>query len=82
MKREGIKYKITEEALQIKILRNYEDIQWETVHLTVNSPVAAEAINLDKSFETFKECAYSSIELTRREKALQKKEVMLNFLKT
>jgi hypothetical protein len=36
-------------------------------------------MNLDKSFETFKDCAYSSIELTRREKALQKKEVMLNF---
>jgi hypothetical protein len=41
--------------------------------------VAAEAMNLDRSFETFKDCAYSSIELTRREKALQKKEVMLNF---
>lgn len=28
LKREGIKYKITEEALQIKILKNYEDIDW------------------------------------------------------
>jgi hypothetical protein len=30
-------------------------------------------MNLDRSFDAFKECAYSSIELTRREKALQKK---------
>lgn len=47
----------------------------------MNDPVAQEARNLDKSFDTFKDCAYSSIELTRREKALQKKEVMLNFFK-
>ena len=81
LKREGIKYKITEEALQIKILKNYEDIEWETVHKTVNNPVTIDAQNVDKSFETFKDCAYSSIELTRREKALQKKEIMLNFFK-
>lgn len=43
--------------------------------------MTTEASNLDKSFETFKDCAYSSIELTRREKALQKKEVILNFFK-
>jgi hypothetical protein len=30
----------------------------------------------------FKDCAYSSIELTRREKALQKKEVLLKFFQT
>ena len=28
LKREGIKYKITEEALQIRILKNFEDIEW------------------------------------------------------
>lgn len=28
LKKEGIKYKITEEAIQIKILKNYEDIEW------------------------------------------------------
>lgn len=38
-------------------------------------------MNLDRSFDTFKECAYSSIELTRREKALQKKEILLDFFK-
>lgn len=27
-KKAGIKFKITEEALQIKILKNYEDIEW------------------------------------------------------
>ena len=82
LKREGIKYKITEEALQIKILKNYEDIDWDMIHKTVNDPVAAEARNLDKSFDCFKDCAYSSIELTRREKALQKKDVLLNFFKS
>jgi len=61
LKKEGIKFKITEEALQIKILKNFEDIEWGSVHKTVNDPVAAEANNLDKSFETFKDCAYSSI---------------------
>jgi hypothetical protein len=65
--------------VQVKILKNYEDIDWQTVNETVNQPVLAEAMNLDKSFDTFKDCAYSSIELTRREKALQKKEVMLSF---
>lgn len=52
------------------------------VHKTVNDPVMTEARNLDKSFDSFKECAYSSIELTRREKALQKKDVLLNFFKS
>ncbi len=66
LKKEGIKYRITEEAVQVKILKNYEDIDWQTVNETVNQPVLAEAINLDKSFDTFKDCAYSSIELTRR----------------
>ena len=47
----------------------------------MNGPVNTEAQTLDRSFTTFKECAYSSIELTRREKALQKKEVLLSFLK-
>jgi hypothetical protein len=79
LNKEGIKYKITEEAVQIKILKNYEDIDWEIVNQTVNQPVTTEANNLDRSFDTFKDCAYSSIELTRREKALQKKELMLNF---
>ena len=51
------------------------------VHTFVNDPVTTEARNLDRSFEAFKECAYSSIELTRREKALQKKETLLNFFK-
>ena len=54
LKREGIKYKITEEILQIKILKNYEDILWDFVHTTVNEPVKTEATNLDKSFDTFK----------------------------
>ena len=36
LKREGIKYKITEEALQIKILKNFEDIDWSIIHKTVN----------------------------------------------
>jgi hypothetical protein len=32
LKKEGIKYKITEEAIQVKILKNYEDIDWVTVN--------------------------------------------------
>ena len=32
LKKEGIKYKITEEAIQVKILKNYEDIDWLTVN--------------------------------------------------
>lgn len=52
------------------------------VHKIVNDPITAEALNLDKSFDTFRDCAYSSIELTRREKALQKKEVLLGFFKS
>ena len=50
LKKEGIKYKITEEAVQVKILKNYEDIDWHTVNETVNRPVTAEALNLDRSF--------------------------------
>jgi hypothetical protein len=61
LKKEGIKYKITEEAIQVKVLKNYEDIDWKVVNQTVNEPVMAEAVNLDKSFEAFKECAYGSI---------------------
>ena len=41
LKKEGIKYRITEEAVQIKILKNYEDIDWQTVNETVNQPVLA-----------------------------------------
>ena len=50
LKREGIKYKITEQAFQIKILKDFEDIDWSLVHTTVNDPVITEASNLDKSF--------------------------------
>lgn len=52
------------------------------MNATVNAPVVNESLNLDKSFDIFKDCAYSSIELTKREKALQKKELMLQFLRS
>jgi len=79
LKKEGVKYKITEEAIQIKIIKDYEDIDWKQVHQAVNEAVTAAALNINKSFEAFKDCAYSSIELTRREKALQKKNILLDF---
>jgi hypothetical protein len=45
----------------MKILKNYEDIIWDDLNKTVNLVVVNQANNLDLSFNTFKDCAYSSI---------------------
>ena len=49
---------------------------------TVNENVWDAVKDLDKSFVFYKDCSYSSIELTRREKYLQRKNVLLNFYET
>lgn len=46
---------------------------------TVNKSVTESAIDLDKSYQVYKECSYGSVELTRREKHLQRKKDILNF---
>ena len=68
-----------EEAVQLKVLENYEDVDWEILEKTVNENVWDAVKDLDKSFVFYKDCSYSSIELTRREKYLQRKNVLLNF---
>lgn len=45
----------------------------------VNKVTTNNALDLDKSYLVFKECSYGSIELTRREKHLQRKKDILNF---
>lgn len=47
----------------------------------VNDPITRQTASLDRSLETFKLCAYRSIELTKREKVLERKNLILSFLK-
>ena len=62
----GVRYKLSEEAVQFKVLSDFENIQWEALLALINGPIEAQAAQVDQSFNVFRDCAYSSIELTRR----------------
>ena len=79
LKKGEVAFRITEQALQLKIMKSYDDIDWGRLGEIVNSDVSQSAKNLDKSYLLFKECSYGSVELTRREKTLQRKKDLLNF---
>jgi hypothetical protein len=70
---------VAEEALQFRVMKNYEDVNWSTFETIVNKKLMETVNVFDYSLEILRECAYSSIELTRREKVLQRKETLLKF---
>ena len=47
--------------MQLKVLVDYEHIDWEILSQMINGPVQAEATQVDQSFNCFKDCAYSSV---------------------
>ena len=65
----------------MRVLKNYEDVDWKIMEATVNETVWNSTKDLDKSYALYKDCCYGSIELTRREKLLQRKNFLLNFHK-
>lgn len=69
-----ISYKVTEKALQLRIIQNYEDLNWNRLGELVNAETSQRAKDLDKSYGLYRECSYGSVELTRREKCLQRKK--------
>ena len=46
----------------------------------MNEIVESAALNIDRSYDVFKECAYASMELTRRERHLNKKDKLVEFV--
>ena len=66
IKKAGIEYKITEEAIQLRVLKSFEDVDWDLIETKVNEHVWSSIKDLDKSYLIYKNCCYGSIELTRR----------------
>lgn len=54
-------------------------MDWSELWTLVNKTVNTSAEDLDRSYLVYKECSYGSVELTRREKSLQRKKEILNF---
>ena len=58
----------------MKIKKDYEEVDWIQLGELVNSQTREAATDLDKSYYLYKEYSYGSVELTRREKSLQRKK--------
>jgi hypothetical protein len=44
-RRSGIRYRVTEEALQFRVLKNYEDVNWNSFETIVNKKLM-ETVNV------------------------------------
>ena len=54
IKEAGINFKITEKALQLKIVRGYEEVDWIQLGVLANADVDKAAQDLDKSYLLYK----------------------------
>lgn len=50
----------------MKVIENYEEVNWDILEIAVNENVLQAVKDLDKSYMIYKDCSYGSIELTRR----------------
>lgn len=45
LRRSGIRYRVVEEALQFRVMKNYEDVNWNSFETIVNKKLM-EAVNV------------------------------------
>ena len=62
------------------LMKDYDEVNWMQIWKDLNEIVENSAQHLDKSYDMFKECAYASMELTRREKFLNRKDKFVEFV--
>lgn len=61
-----MEHRVTEKALQLKIIKDYEEVDWSELWEMVNRTVRSKSLGLDRSYIVYKNCSYGSVELTRR----------------
>ena len=54
MESQGIRYRLSEEAVQFKISVPFEEMNWDKIMHRINGPIQQEAAQVDHSFETFR----------------------------